>query len=100
LGNNRLANLAAEAEQMQQDLGDADSINGGTVYLVDMINLQNLTRSLLLVLLGKSLDFSICSSNYNIRSSKFGVSRIYTSNSNAYRVAAKTLTTANFGTIS
>jgi len=103
LGNNRFAILAAEAEQMEQDLEDADSINSDTGVLggdvqstksnkIPAICVPNVSDP---VLLEKALDLSIGSSNYNIRTSKFGVSRIYTSNSDAFRVAVKTLTTLN-----
>jgi len=88
---------------LEQDLEDADSINGGTGILggddqsaksnnIPYICVPNVSDT---VLLEKSLDLSIGSSNYNIRTSKFGVSRIYTSNSDAFRVAVKTLTTLN-----
>lgn len=48
------------------------------------------------VLLEKSLDHSIGSSNYNIRISKFGDSRIYAANSDAFRAAVKTQKSLNF----
>lgn len=69
--------------------------------LVVMTNPQNLTRSNCVpnvsdpVLLEKSLYHSIDSSNYNIRTSNFGVSRIYAANSDAFRVAVKAVTSVN-----
>lgn len=103
LNNNRFALLSAEAENMEQDVSDADSDiedsaardGGGQSAKYSKppaICVPSVSDP---VTLERALNLSIGSSNYYIRTSRFGVSRIYTANSDAFRTAVKELNKLN-----